>query len=145
MHVYSLIREVIMPKQILWLHEKALRDNHPAFDKLEKSAEVVHIWDDAYYKSRQYSFKRLVFIYETLTELPVDIYHGNTVDVIRDLGATEVIIPDAPDTQIQALIKKIQQVFRVTIVPEEPFVDVPQEADFKRFFKFWNKARKSAF
>ena len=58
-----------MAEKILLLHEKALRYR---FDLGQTSNDfrAIHIWDDAYYRMQGYSFKRLVFIYETLLELP---------------------------------------------------------------------------
>ena len=66
-----------MAEKILLLHEKALRYRFD-FDQTSNDFKAIHIWDDAYYRMQRYSFKRLVFIYETLLELPLEIIHGNT-------------------------------------------------------------------
>ena len=54
-----------MAEKILLLHEKALRYRFD-FDQTSNDFKAIHIWDDAYYRMQRYSFKRLVFIYETL-------------------------------------------------------------------------------
>ena len=135
----------MMGNQLIWLHDKALSQSHPALDELNESTRVIHVWDDAYYQSRSYSLKRLVFIYETLCELPVEIIHGNTTDVLQTLRPDKLIIPYTADTFIKKLSDELSQIAEVEIVKEKPFVAVAPDEAFKRFFKYWNKAKKTAF
>ena len=130
-----------MSKQVLWLHEKALRSDL-AF---RSDVKVVHIWDEAYYQKRQYSFKRLFFIFETLCEYPLDILRGSTLEVMKELAPEELLIPYSADSEIQALIKDLSEHFKVTMLHSEPLAEVPDNLEYKRFFKYWNKAKKTAF
>lgn len=132
-----------MPKQIVWLHDKALSINHPVFDVADVDG-VLFIWDDAYFKRREYSLKRLVFIYETLCELPVEILYGKTIDVIATLQVEKVITPYTADTEVKSIIAELKESIEVEVVHDKPFVKIPDGYDFKRFFKYWNKAKKTA-
>jgi len=62
-----------MSDLIVLLHEKSLRIPDAVVDRLEKDTRVIYVWDDAYYKNRGYSLKRLVFIYETSRSFNVEI------------------------------------------------------------------------
>lgn len=135
----------MMSNQIIWLHDKALSQAHPALDERNESTRVIHVWDDAYYQGRSYSLKRLVFIYETLCELPVEIIHGNTIEVLQSLRPDKIIIPYTADTVIKKLSDDLSKVTEVEIVKEKPFVAVAEDEAFKRFFKYWNKAKNTAF
>lgn len=134
-----------MSNQLIWLHDKALGQAHPVLHELRKDTQVIHVWDDAYYQSRSYSLKRLVFIYETLCELPVEIIHGNTIEVLQFLHSGKIIIPYTADTVIKKLSEKLSEIAEVEIVKEKPFVSVAVDEEYKRFFKYWNKAKKTAF
>ena len=60
-----------MSKEIIWVHEKALNSNLLA--DIDDNKKALFIWDNSYFQSRSYTLKRLVFIYETLCQLPVEI------------------------------------------------------------------------
>jgi len=87
--------------QLLYIHDKALGSNHPIFSRINAETKAVFIWDDAYFKQRGYSLKRLVFIYETLCSMPVDIIYGTTSDVIKTIAPTKIITSFTADTPIQ--------------------------------------------
>ena len=83
------------------------RHHEPTFDMLHEqalylapyltaipNAQFMHIWDDDYYQQRQYTLKRLVFIYESLCESNIPIIAGNTLDVIHSRKPTKVYIPN---------------------------------------------------
>ena len=79
--------------QLLYIHEKGLGDNQPIFSRMAPNSRALFIWDDAYFKKRNYSLKRLVFIYETLTTMPVEIVHGKTLDIVKEIAPKKVITP----------------------------------------------------
>ena len=43
-------------KNLIWLHEKSLKYKSFWQDKLGEDYESIHIWDNDYYKKRNYSF-----------------------------------------------------------------------------------------
>ena len=133
-----------MAEKILLLHEKALRYRFD-FDQTLNDFKAIHIWDDAYYRMQRYSFKRLVFIYETLLELPLEIIHGNTLDVLKAQNVEQIVIPQTGDQALTNLFKEIEKIKTVQYLSETPFVPIDRTFQFKRFFKYWNQAKKTAF
>ena len=134
-----------MCNEIIWLHEKALRKSHPVFSMASEKTKIIHVWDNNYYKSKSYSFKRLVFIYETLCDLPVKIIFGNTLEIISFINPCKVFVPHTVDTEINILCDKLRKDFRIEIIKDHAFSLVSNSYEFKRFFKYWNKAKKTAF
>ncbi len=106
---------------------------------------AVHIWDPAYYAARGYTLKRLVFIYETLCDLPVEIIKGDTLAQLANLGAQKICVPDTADIGINLLCTAISERLDVERQKAPGFAAISDEYDFKRFFKYWHKAKKTAF
>ncbi len=132
---------------LIWLHEDALRADHPVFAAAGSDCEAFFIWDDAYLQQMDYGFKRLVFIYESLAGLPVTILHGDQQTCIRQLAqdrAGRVYMPATPNPLLQAAAERLSNDLDVEIVADVPFVSLAREPDLKRFFRYWNKARKPA-
>ena len=134
-----------MIKRIIWLHDKALSQNHPVFDNMNEGAKAIYIWDEEFFKKRPYSFKRLVFIYETLCQLQIEVIKGDTLEVLKSFKPEKIITPFTTDTQINNLVEQLSKVFSVKIVEEKPFVNIGSGYEFNRFFKYWNKAKKHRF
>lgn len=130
---------------LIWVHDEALRADHPLFQGAEADTRAVFIWDNAYFDAMEMGFKRRVFIYEALTELPVDIIAGNTVSVLAELAGDGAIrVADTPNAVLRSLIQAVQQTHRVEKIADEAFVHLSTSPDLKRFFRYWNKAKKSA-
>ena len=134
-----------MNASLVWLHEEALRMTHPVFKIAPERTKAISVWDDAYFRQANYSLKRLIFIYETLCELPVDIIHGNTLDVIRELAPPALYIPATNNPLIVNIIASIEATVPVKVVEDEDFVVIKKPSEFDRFFQYWNKAKKTAF
>ena len=133
-----------MADKLLLVHDKALRFGFDAYEASEKS-KAIHIWDDEYYRAQRYSLKRLVFIYETLLELPLEILHGNTLDILNEENLDDIAIPYSSDQALKNLFSKIEKIKTVHYLFETPFVHLDKTVEFKRFFKYWNQAKKTAF
>ena len=140
---------------LIVLHEDALRLSHPIFNNETKSLSAhnnwekpVFIWDTGYFSEAGYSLKRLVFIYETLTALPVDIYHGKMDDVIVQLiqekNLTNLFIPKTPNPQLRQFINFARTMVSTHVIDDEVFVSLDRTPDLGRFFRYWNKVRKAA-
>lgn len=127
---------------LIWLHEDALRADHPVFKSAGAGAEAVFIWDDAYFQSEGYSLKRLVFIYELLADLNITCLKGETETVLKDYAqGRKIFVPKTPNPKFKEIIDSLDD---AAIIPDIPLVIVPDDVDLKRFFRFWNKAKKSA-
>ena len=133
-----------MTQSIIWLHDKALRISHPVFLNASKQAKAIFIWDDAYFKQCDYSLKRLVFIYETLCTLPVEIIQGDTLNELKMFVPATIYVPYDYDPYIQNVLQTLSTLTKVKIISDEPFVMISNKANFKRFSQYWKKVGSSA-
>lgn len=150
-----------MPQTYIWVHEDALNWDHPVFkpnsqelhEREDKTA--VFIWDSAYFEAQAYSLKRLTFIYECLIDMQaddmkIDLYQGDTETVLRGLlgdvneGGT-LCFADTPNPAFLEIAENLKQDFPVAIIKDTPFIETSDDVDMTRFFRFWNRSRKSAF
>lgn len=130
---------------LIWLHEEALRMTHPVFNVAPEKTRAIYVWDDDYFRQTEFSLKRLIFIYETLCDLPLDIIHGNTIDVIGELSPCTLYIPSTNNPLIINMIESLEESIPIKVVEDEGFVLIKKPDEFHRFFQYWNKAQKTAF
>ena len=133
-----------MNTPLIWLHEEALRLTHPVFRIAPDTAKAIFVWDDNYLRQLNYSLKRLVFIYETLCELPVDIIKGDTCAVIRELAPNTVYIPASNKAHINKTIDALQSIATIKVIEDETFAVIPDSKIFTRFFPYWKIAEQTA-
>lgn len=133
-----------MNNSLIWLHEDALRLSHPIFTHAPANCEVIFIWDDSYLQKANYSLKRLVFLYETLCELPLIMLRGGTFDILSCHAATQLYIPESPNPWINLVCKQLTPTKEVTRIGDEPFVRVKSQKDARRFHQYWNKVETLA-
>ena len=130
---------------LIWLHDEALRASHPVLSPVSSQLPAVFIWDNAYFDAMHTGFKRRVFIYEALAELPVEIIRGDTLAVLTDLAGDGVLrTASSGNPQLRALIATLRQSMEVIEIDDDPLVRLSASPDLKRFFRYWNKARKCA-
>jgi hypothetical protein len=132
---------------IIWLHEDALRADHPVFAEAGPETSAWFVWDEAYLREMDYGFKRLLFIYETLLELPVTIVRGSFLDFLPSLAARHghrIWVPETPNPRLIGALTQLSTDHEVNVIADAPFVRLPREPDLKRFFRYWNLARKPA-
>lgn len=132
-----------MTKNIILIHDKALKTDY--LSNIDKNEKAIFIWDDNYFKQRQYSLKRLIFIYETLCEMKIDIIKGDVLQVIDSLKPDKVKTYFTADTAIRQITQNIANNYDVEIIKPQDFVKISDGFKFTRFFKYWNKAKKTAF
>jgi hypothetical protein len=130
---------------LILLHEESLRMTHPVFHAAPQGVRAIYVWDDDYVKRTGYSLKRLVFIYETLTGLDVDILHGDTRRILQEINPTLVYLASTNNPLILEMIDSIGEVLPIEMVSDEAFVNLKNSMVFKRFFQYWRKAEKKAF
>lgn len=135
---------------LIWLHEEALRADHPAFTAAS-GATAVFCWDVDYMAAADIGLRRQIFIYESLLDLEVTIIRGAASKVLpvvaRRDQATQLFVPDTPNPLIKRELLKVKAALAgmtVELVPERLFVQLEVQPDLGRFFRYWNKARKQA-
>ena len=132
---------------LVWLHEDALTTDHPLFEAAAADCRIVFIWDEGYLEQMDYGFKRLLFIYETLLELPCEILKGDFETCLGEClqqGSGRLLVPATPNPALREVIDRLGQSFPIEVVDAQPFVPISGEPDLRRFFRYWNKARKLA-
>jgi len=157
-----------MPQKFIWVHEDALTYHHPVFEvaaEADKAARAIFVWDATYFERQNYSLKRLTFIYECLVDLrkqesetPIEIFCGDTQTVLAGLteqaaedksaqnayGKAALFLADTPNPAFLAIADKLSQNMSVEIVQNVSFIEAPDDVDMTRFFRFWNRSRRSA-
>jgi hypothetical protein len=131
---------------LIWLHDDMLGARHPIFEAAGQAAKIVFVWDNDYFKAMNYSAKRLVFLYETLCELECEIIAGKAHNVIHALitehKIDKIFTPYSPNPAHQKVMAGFKD---IQIIEDIPFVKMPSGIVFPRFFRYWNKAKKTAF
>ena len=72
-------------------------------------------------------------------------YFNNRSEVLEKLKCEKVIIHYSANQKLLNLFKKVEKVNQVQNRYEADFVTLEKSADFNRFFKYWNKVKKTAF
>jgi hypothetical protein len=131
---------------LIWLHEDCLRAGHNLFAHAP-DGRAVFIWDDAHMTAMHYGLKRRVFIYETLCQLPVEIYVGGIAASLAQLAGDgqDIITGKTPNPALKHIMQTLRQNRKVSAIADAPFVQMDSPPDLRRFFKYWNKAKKHAF
>ena len=112
-----------MSDLIVLLHEKSLRIPNTVVGLSNKDTKVIYVWDDEYYKNRGYSLKRLVFIYEALCKLPVQILRGDPTLILTSFNPKKVFIPFTADTGLTKLSQSLSRSFNVEIIKDDLFCE----------------------
>lgn len=140
---------------LVWLHEGALRRTHPVFAAAATGSPAVFIWDDDRLTASHVGMKRRLFIYETLAEMAretaLEIHAGHADELLPRLAvaknASRVLMPATPEPAMLASFGAVRRVttdVEFDMVEDTPFATLANAPDLGRFFRYWNKARKSA-
>ncbi|MGB7337637.1 MAG: hypothetical protein WBC91_02010 [Phototrophicaceae bacterium] len=137
-----------MANAITWIHADNLNPNQPALDN---DNPAIFVWDDTLLSEWEISFKRIVFIYECLLELPVIIRRGNVASEVAQFAtehhATQILTPYSPSPRHRIIIEQITThnlQLTVDIVHDAPFINYDKQVDLKRFSRYWRKVEKYA-
>ena len=134
-----------MSTRVFWMHEDAMSLSHPVFEDFIDGDVVCFVWDAQYLKDMDYSFQRLVFIYETLCEMGVEIIRGPIVDAVAERArlaeASVVHVPATLNPALQAKIDALRRQVHVEEAADTPFVDFDRPPKLRRFYGYWKKAR----
>ena len=134
-----------MSNRLFWVHEDALSLRHPVFEGREEGDIVCFVWDDAHLQAMDYGFQRLLFVYETVCEMGVQVYRGPTVSVLSALahehGVSSICVPHSLNPALQAHTESLGHAFTVEVVRDDPFVQLDRTPKLRRFFAYWKLAR----
>ena len=134
-----------MSGYIYWVHEDALSLHHPALRSCTNTDSTCFVWDDTHLQAMDYSFQRLVFVYETLVEMNITVLRGRTIATLvahaHRVGADVVRVPDSPNPAIQSMVRELREHIPVEVIAAEPFVALERPPNLRRFFSYWKSAR----
>lgn len=134
-----------MLRELIWVHDKALNKELIVQQNPDEQSRALFIWDDNYFQNSAYSLKRLIFIYETLCQMPLTIVKADTFDLIKSLAPAKIKTFYTADTSIKQMIDKLSSIYEVEIIKPKSFVSITSSHEFKRFFTYWNSAKNTAF
>lgn len=130
---------------LVWVHEDAITLDHPVMTAAGQNAQPVFIWDSKHHDAQAYSLKRRVFIFECVVDLGIPIYVGTPADILKDLAGDQAIYTAvSPDPYIQDVIAELKQTQDIVTVENRAFAAISEDADTRRFFRYWNQAKKTA-
>lgn len=129
---------------IIWVHGDALRHDSAAF-RTYPTAPAVFVWDDVVLRGYGVSLKRLVFIYECLLDLPVEILRGDVAQQVRAFAqhhqADTVVTMESPAPRFAQIVATLRETHTVIVLADAPLVAVEGDVDLGRFSRFWQKVR----
>lgn len=130
---------------LIWVHEDALSLDHPVFKAAGEGASAVFIWDEFDLKQRGHSLNKLVFIYECLQNMGVTLYKGKTSERVGGLLSSHAALYMAKtyNPELKALIAPLENQTHIIEVEATRLSDIEVTPDMARFFRFWNKAKRS--
>ena len=134
-----------MSENLILFHDEALRINHPVYAAAPQGTKAIFVWDDTYFRAANFSLKRLIFIYETLCELGIEIICGDIAVIINELAPRKLYVAKSNNQLISKQISMLKSVTQIEEIDDEAFAKITKPADYRRFFQYWNKAEKSAF
>ena len=133
-------------KTIVWVHGDCLNPHQAAF-RQNPGAPAIYVWDDDLLLRRKLSLKRILFIYESLLELPVVIRRGQVAREILTFAEEHnqqmVVTMGSISPGFERICRQLRKYgLQVYIYEEEPFINLPQEPDLRRFSRYWKLARR---
>lgn len=132
---------------VIWVHADALSAGNPAF-LAYPDAPAIFVFDDVVLDGYQISLKRILFMYECLLEMPVEIYRGDVAECVvafaRRHEATGIATVNTPSPRFHHIVEEIGRDLPVEMLFERPLVTTPESTDLGRFTRFWKKAERSA-
>ena len=114
------------------VHDEMLSSAHPM---LHQPMPKIFVFDEYLYG--KWPLKRLQFVADCLSELQdVEIWIGDTREVLNSRGVGQIITQDTPNKQLKALLEPFNPVYQ----PEVQFTESDiSEKRLKRFSRYWEK------
>ena len=123
---------------ITWVHDEMLSP-----DWIRSGQPAVFVFDEEWIRAECLSLKRIVFMYECLSEMPgVEVHKGRVVEEVsrfaRKHHAARIETAQSPSPRLLRQGKELG----VTWIDPEPIATIPGEIDLKRFSRYWRRAEK---
>lgn len=132
---------------VIWIHADSLRADNPAFQH-HPAAPALFVWDDALLDEMQISFKRIVFIYECLLDLPVVIRRGDVTQQLlafaHEHQADSIATVASVSPRFKRIAQQLERTLPLHIYHETPLIDHEGRFDLRRFSRFWEAAQPYA-
>jgi deoxyribodipyrimidine photo-lyase len=145
---YENSNDVDLTAPIIWVHGDNLSPHNPAF-RAYSSAPAIWVWDEDLLRRWKISLKRIVFIYESLLDLPVVIQRGDPAAVVAAFAAGHqadgVVTSNTPAPRFAAIRRALEQHYPVQVLEAEPFIRYKGRIELKRFSRYWQTAERYAF
>lgn len=127
------------PQQpIIWVHGDCLNPLSPAWQRYPQAA-AIWVWDDQLLIEQKISLKRILFIYECLLELPVNIRRGDVAQEVnafaREQTADGIITTSSPSPRFQLICKQLE--LPLTVLPIESLINYQGDLNLKSFSRYW--------
>ncbi len=122
----------------VYVHDEMLSAAHPL---LRKPMAKFFVFDESLHG--KWPLKRLQFVADCLSEMPdVEIWLGDTRDILKERGVGLVITQNTPNLQVKALLEP----FQVEWQAELQFTDAEiSQQRLKRFSRYWDKVGQELF
>jgi hypothetical protein len=137
-----------MSHPVVWVHGDNLSPKHPALQRYPQ-APALWVFDQALLQEAQISFKRIVFLYECLLELPVTLRKGDVVTellrFVAEHGGDRLVTCASPSPRFAQYRASLERHLPVEVLPDAPFIAYDGPLDLKRFSRYWKVAKPYAF
>ena len=122
----------------IYVHDEMLSGAHPL---LRRPMAKFFVFDD--FLHGKWPLKRLQFMADCLNELQdVEIWVGNTREILKERGVGQIITQDTPNRQLKALLEPFNPIYQA----EVKFVEAEiSEKRLKRFSRYWEKVGAELF
>lgn len=124
----------------------------PANPALVQHPDVpaIWVWDEQLLSDYDISLKRIVFMYETVIQLPVTIRKGNVIkellEFTKEHGANRIVTTPSPSPLFAQYVNALEKRgVQIELLEEQPFVDYDGRIDLKRFSRYWRTVEQYAF
>ena len=139
--------ELSEDKAIVWVHGDGLNPYGPALAAYP-DAKSVWVWDEELLSIYDITLKRLVFLYECLTDLPVQVRRGDVAAEVSDFaekqGAKVIATTYSPSPRFAELVAKLSKTYEVQVWPEVAFAEFEGEANLSSHKTYWQQTKGSA-
>ena len=133
---------------VVWVHGDCLRPGNPAL-VAAPGAPAIFVFDDDLLDRSGVTFKRIVFLYECLLELPVTIRRGDVAGQVlafaREHDAERVLTTPSPAPRFAEIGRTIDATLPLTVIPDVPFLAWDGHLDLRRFSRYWKVAQRYAY
>lgn len=137
-----------MSKSIIWVHGDCLSPQNPALVEYPDTP-AIWVWDQTLLAEWKISFKRILFIYECLLELPVVIRRGEIIEELinfaQENNANKIVTANSPSPRFEDICEQLEESLGIEVFEVEPFFDYDGFIDLKRFSRYWKVAEKYVF